>query len=429
MGAKKKIFGVHKMDSRELDKMIKGEIVDVTITSPPYFDLKNYGSKKQIGYGQTYQNYLKDLRGVFQSVYECTKDTGSLWVIIDSFRRDGEVVPLPFDFAGEIKKTGWKLQDVIIWVKDRTVPWAHKGQMRSLFEYILVFSKTDDFVFNIDRVRSNKSLKKWWIKYPERYNPNGKTPEAIWNFDIPVQGSWGDGYIRHFCPLPEEMIAQILLITTNENDVVLDPFSGSGAVLSKASAMKRNYIGFELNNNYIKMFKKYLENTGRKKRKIYEKEKSHILERDEFYKLIMNLRALKYARVLAINYKKNDLPLILKIYVGNKHAKTKKRNSLINVEYTLLISNKKNIPRIKKSIENICSKPPLSKFGIDPTIFYVTDKTVFLGKINRQRVFTYTEKSTHRYKESVNKDKAINASCSDLIISGIKVDIDEKEYE
>jgi DNA modification methylase len=71
-------------------------------------------------------------------------------------------VPLPFDFANELKAVGWKLQEIIIWQKDRTVPWAHKGQMRNLFEYILVFSKTDNFEFYIDEVRDPSALKKWW---------------------------------------------------------------------------------------------------------------------------------------------------------------------------------------------------------------------------------------------------------------------------
>mgnify|MGYP005877135721 CR=1 FL=1 len=252
---------IHKYDARDISKLIDNPIIDVTITSPPYFDMKDYGYTEQIGFGQNYENYLEDLRKVFEGVYACTKNTGSLWVIIDTFRRAGSVVPLPFDFANKIAPIGWKLQEIIIWGKDKTVPWAHNGQMRNLFEYILVFSKTDNYKFFIDKVRQYDSLKKWWVKYPERYNPKGKTPEAIWNFPIPVQGSWGENYIRHFCPLPEELIAQILKLTTEEEDLVLDPFAGSGAVLAKADNMKRKFIGTELNPLYIQMFQNYMDNT------------------------------------------------------------------------------------------------------------------------------------------------------------------------
>ncbi len=215
-----KLNTVYNEDSRHLNKFLNKQIVDVTITSPPYFDLKDYGHKMQIGFGQEYSKYLEDLKIVFKNIYDCTKDSGSLWVIIDSFRKNNEVTPLPFDFSNKLKEIGWKLQEVIIWEKDRTVPWTHKGQMRNLFEYILLFSKNDKYNFFIDEVRDISTLKKWWVKYPERYNPKGKTPDGLWKFDIPTQGSWGSGYIRHFCPLPEEMIGQILKISSKEGDIV-----------------------------------------------------------------------------------------------------------------------------------------------------------------------------------------------------------------
>ena len=114
-------------DARNLRKKIKPSSLDVTITSPPYFDMKDYGHSDQIGFGQSYDSYLEDLKMIFKDIYNTTKDTGSLWVIIDSFKRDGAVIPLPFDFAREVSAVGWKLQDIIIWKKDKTVPWSKKG--------------------------------------------------------------------------------------------------------------------------------------------------------------------------------------------------------------------------------------------------------------------------------------------------------------
>ena len=99
-------------DARNLKDKIKLSSIDVTITSPPYFDMKDYGHSNQIGFGQSYETYLNDLQKVFKDVYDATKESGSLWVVIDTFKRDGAVVPLPFDFVREISKTGWKLQDI-----------------------------------------------------------------------------------------------------------------------------------------------------------------------------------------------------------------------------------------------------------------------------------------------------------------------------
>src|SRR5687767_9255401 len=86
-------------DARYVDQVLRknrvlgSRRVCVTITSPPYYDLKNYGAKGQIGYGQAYATYLADLKLVFTKVFHLTADDGSLWVIIDTFKRDNELVP------------------------------------------------------------------------------------------------------------------------------------------------------------------------------------------------------------------------------------------------------------------------------------------------------------------------------------------------
>lgn len=422
----KELLGIHNSDARSINSIIKGQIIDVTITSPPYFDLKDYGYKEQIGYGQAYQDYLNDLKLVFQNVYNCTKDSGTLWVIIDTYKRDGEVITLPFDFSNKIKEVGWKLQEIIIWGKDRTLPWTHKGQMRNLFEYILVFSKSENYNFYIDQIRDFESLKKWWVKYPERYNPKGKTPEAIWHFDIPVQGSWGNGYISHFCPLPEDMISQILKLTTKEGDIVLDPFAGSGAVLAKADNMKRNFIGFELNSEYIKMFQNYLHKTGDQKRKEYEVNTKNTLKQEKFKKLIINLRVLKYAKILLKKVKEKKYK-ILKVYVEKLTISPKNTAKLIKVHYYLFVTGSE-MEEISNITKEITVQVPLSKFGIEPSFSFISNINDFLDLINNKSLYTYTEKITHKYANKFDVNKNFN-SITDIILSDILVDLNESDYE
>ena len=120
-----KIFNI---DSRKIISLLKEEdLVQTTITSPPYFDMKDYGIDDQIGFGQTYENYLNDLQSVFEQILQRTKDDGTLWIIIDTFKRNGSIVPLPFDLANKLKEVGWHFQDIIIWEKDKTVPWSSNG--------------------------------------------------------------------------------------------------------------------------------------------------------------------------------------------------------------------------------------------------------------------------------------------------------------
>lgn len=425
-----KLLKIHKHDARKILELIPQNFVDVTVTSPPYYDLKDYGYEEQIGFGQTYEDYLQDLYNVFAGVYKVTKDTGSLWVIIDTYRKNGEVIPLPFDFSNKIKDVGWKLQEVIIWKKDKTVPWAHKGQMRSIFEYILVFSKTSNFNFFIDRVRDYESLKKWWVKYPERYNPKGKTPDAIWHFPIPTQGSWGSGYIRHFCPLPEEMIAQILNITTNVGDVVFDPFAGSGAVLAKADNMRRKYIGTELNSEYIKMFKNYLEETNKTKKNEYINSQRFMMSQLEFEELNLNLRVLKYGRLVLDKLIKNKKLEYAKLWIKRNNNSLLKKNSISGADYHFYIPDIRaqlgQETEIVKYIMELISKPPLSKFGIESTLRFYNDLEDF-KKILNPNFYRYTLKDSHKYSAYLEKSDIMDEGSE--IFSTIKVDLNEKDYE
>lgn len=427
MPSKKNIFTIHNKDARNICDIFDGEIIDVTITSPPYFDMKDYGSKKQIGYGQTYEEYLHELKNVFSQIYERTKANGTLWVIIDTLNKKGQVIPLPFDFSAKIQECGWKFKEIIIWEKDKTVPWTHKGQMRNSFEYILLFSKTDDFNFFIDKIRDYESLKQWWVKYPERYNPKGKTPEAIWHFPIPTQGSWGDGYIRHFCPLPEDLIARIITLATEENDVVFDPFSGSGAVLAKAYCMNRRYIGTELNKEYINMFKEYINKTYKQKKTEYNNAKVFLNDQSMFEKLILNLRALKYGRILFQKVRERFKKAAQNVRIEIDPALPQKKNSLITVNFTFLLTlQHQSITEIFDYLNTFVSKPPLSKFGVVPQISFQKNPKEFIS--NSEKLFTYSVKNTNQFQGEIDC-QSIDSLSAFPIVSSICVNINESEYE
>lgn len=412
---------IYNLDSRNIGKVVKNEVIDVTITSPPYYDLKDYGYDGQIGYGQSYENYLDDLYKVFKDVYAATKSTGTLWVIIDNYRRNDEVVTLPFDFTNKIKDIGWKLQEVIIWEKDKTLPWTHKGQMRNIFEYILVFSKDKNYTFKIDEVRDFESLKKWWIRYPERYNPKGKTPTGIWNFEIPTQGSWGKSYKSHFCPLPEKMIEQIIKITTNENDIVFDPFAGSGTVPSIAHFMKRNYIGFELNKEYISMFDSYVSEIENERIKNFEIDEKNKVKQNLFEKLIINLRVLKYSRLLLNNLKKKEFK-ISTVFVERSLNSTSNKRFLTKAIYHIFTNEDKDL--LINNINEIVFETSLSNFGIEATFHVYDDQLFFKELLSDKKIYSYTLKSTHKFNCLISNEDFLNYP----IISDIKVDIDESKY-
>ncbi len=414
---KKSLNVIYNQDARNILDAISSETkITTTITSPPYYDMKDYDSDNQIGYGQTYEDYLNDLKSIFTGVFEITEENGTLWIIIDTFKRNNQVITLPFDLSNKLKEIGWLLQDVIIWKKDKTVPWSTNGFMQRKFEYILFFSKTINYKSNKDNVRvyDTSQLKKWWIKYPERYNPKGKSLDEVWEFPIPTQGSWGEEYIRHFCPLPQNMVATMIQISTDENDNILDPFAGSGTVLSQSAYMKRNYIGFELNNKYISMFEDYLEKTFSKYRNEYELF-SQNNDQGDFEQSILDLRSLKFARVLVNNIEKNTKLDNFKFFVTPK-AKSKIKHKLLYVEYQVIGQVDETI--FLDEVNKLTNKAPLSKFGIEPIFKFLNSK-----KFNNKKHFGYTKTNTYSYV----KNSDLNSS-KIRVISEISVDLNENDY-
>ena len=407
---------VYNGDSRCLLEILpEGVQVQTTITSPPYFDMKDYGVEGQVGFGQKYEEYLEDLKEIFAQIYTVTKDDGTLWIVIDTFKRDHAVVTLPFDLVQKLNSVGWKLQEIIIWKKDKTVPWSSKGFMQRKFEYVLFFSKQNNYKTNKDQVRiyDTQQLKNWWVKYPERYNTKGKALDEIWEFPIPVQGSWGTEYIRHFCPLPKEMVATMISISTDEEDVVFDPFAGSGAVMSQSAYMKRTYLGIEINPQYINMFEAYLKSTIESGKKEYYSY-MNTMDQVAFETTIQNLRALKYGRILLNNIEKDYGINDLKIYVQRTESSI---SSKIKVEYTFI--GRQLDDEFYRMISTYTNRPPLSKYGIIPTFKCGID----LSMLNIE-IYMYSKTNSHSYLRDCNyMDSKVK------IISPIKVDLYEKDFE
>ena len=409
---KDKLNTIYNVDARRISEVFpEGLTIQTTISSPPYYDMKDYGEDNQIGFGQSYEEYLQDIKSVFEQVYSHTKDDGTLWIIIDTFKRNNSIVLLPFDVASKLQETGWLLQDIIIWKKDKTVPWSNNGFTQRQFEYILFFSKTPKFKTNKDRVRvfDTRQLKKWWVKYPERYNPRGKALSEIWEYPIPVQGSWGKQYIRHFCPLPQDMVSNMIQISTDEGDVVFDPFAGSGTVMSQSAYMNRFYLGFELNKGYIDKFNSYLAETLEKGKSEYESMLKGKGQTD-FEDQIINLRALKYGRML-VKAIQDELSIRAKVVVD----RIRQEDTQSIVHYTIVGIQKETAEDV---IANVISKAPLSKYEITPLVSYQDELDV------DHQWFCYSITNSYSFMRNV----AYGDPCV-RVLSPIKVDLNEKDYE
>lgn len=297
------------------------------ISSPPYFDVLNYeDNDNQIGHRSLdYDSYIQEVTTVYNDCYDLSSEDASLWIIIDTFKRDGAIKLLPFDLSNSLTRgnASWQLREVIIWDKEKNLPWNAKGKFKNQFEYILFFTKGERYHFNIDPLRDLLDLKKWWKTYPERYNANGKAPTNIWSFTTPIRG-WGNSLQNHLCPIPFRLAERIITLSTVEGDTVLDPFAGSGTSLSLATLMRRNAIGIDINENYKELFEREVV-VGAKRywdSRIKELSKNEIALKD-FGNTIVKLRKHKFAYLLSTTLKKNwpDLKYSIVIVLDNELTK------------------------------------------------------------------------------------------------------------
>lgn len=393
--------GYYSGDAREFVKTLKDCSIDVTITSPPYGSMKDYGTKSQIGFGQSYEQYLDSLSSIFSTLHSKTKDTGSLWIVVDTFKQNKNHRLLPFDLINRLTAVNWHLQDIIIWNKTKTLPWSRPGQFRKIFEYVLFFSKGIRFNYFIDRIKEPDDLKEWWVKYPERYSPEGKVPSTIWTFPIPVQGSWSKSAIRHACPFPASLVERILLLTTQETHLVFDPFAGTGTVLAQAQAMRRKFIGCDLNDKFREQFLKVTRNhisdqwkNGRVATRQLEDGRTQLAQ------TIKKLREVKYPKALYKELSKctKDSNSRIKAIVA-KSVPISPNGSRSFAKIFVFVLVEGDSAEILQRARKIASRAPLSKFGLTAEIAASSVDGFLKSKdgclLQEQSLFVYLEGKTH----------------------------------
>jgi DNA modification methylase len=371
------------------------------ISSPPYFDLLNYGDNKdQIGYGQkNYDEYLNQIAKVFQDCYDLSTSDATFWLVADTFKKNKEVKLFPFDIVNKLKEKSaktWILRDVIIWDKGKNLPWNHKGHFKNQHEYILLFVKGDSFKFNVDRIREIIELKKWWKKYPERYNPNGKVPSNVWNFAAPLRG-WGENKQKHLCPFPLPLVEKIISLCSDENDWILDPFAGSGSVMAMANEMNRNSIGIDINSEYKHRFETEVSIASErywKKRKQELEDSKHLFE--EFKSINQKLRKMKVAASICTHISQsNKYPFLY-------YARNKSRNG---IEVVVLQNGK--IPRI--DIKNDALNELMLQAKVNVSVIIEKDKD-FIEAMRDDKTYKYQYGKFFCYTSSCKMQNVQNSS-------------------
>ena len=241
---------IYMKSSESMDE-IPSNSVDLVVTSPPYNININYGYKVKNGRvveskGVKYSDNLSEeeyrdmLNKVFSECKRVLKDTGSIFINIKN-RYDKDRIITPFWIEEYFKDM--YLKNVIIWNFD----WGGSTSKRFAprYEYVYWFTKhKSKYKFNLDDVKIPA------LNYrPDRYKSLLKNPSDVWRISM-VSGNF-DERTSHPAQYPESLVKRIVLSSTDKGDVVLDPFMGSGTTAVVARKLGRNYIGYEIEPEYI----------------------------------------------------------------------------------------------------------------------------------------------------------------------------------
>ena len=302
---KNKIYNEPCLDT--LRKM-PNDFLDCVITSPPYWQLRDYGYDGQWGLEPTFQQYLEHLWEMMDEIHRVLKPTGTCWINLgDTYNNSGWagdrkdkyndqpivatgtkagrggqkgfpdkcLILIPHRFAIGCIDRGWIVRNDIIWAKRNGMPESVNDRFTKKHEYIFLMTKSRKYYFDLDAIRdkhiSIDSRGDKRIKYDGKGNPNnfsgdvdwlgqnekGKNPGTVSDFwDVKTRPS----SVKHYASYNAELVNKPILAGCPEGGLIYDPFMGSGTTAIHAIMNKRFFIGSEMSSEYMKICNERVKN-------------------------------------------------------------------------------------------------------------------------------------------------------------------------
>lgn len=284
-------------DVRERLAEIPDGSVQCCVTSPPYWGLRDYGNDGQIGLEQTPEAYVAEMVSLFREVRRIITDDGVLWLNLgdtymgnnsrgSSGQRAGfsetkretvvnrkgsglkqkDLVGIPWRVAFALQADEWYLRQDIIWAKPNPMPESVTDRCTKAHEYLFLLTKSSRYYFDNAAIKEpSANLGKTKIRFGGNKDGDDKDPKhatksgneyidtgtrnkrSVWTIPTkPFQGA-------HFAVMPEALVEPCVLASTKPNDLILDPFTGSGTVGVVALRHGRHFVGVELKRDYAEI--------------------------------------------------------------------------------------------------------------------------------------------------------------------------------
>lgn len=253
----------------EILQRLESDRYQICVTSPPYWGLRDYGIKGQIGAEMAVADYIENLVRIFREVRRCMRPDGTLWLNIgDSYTSGGrtwrqvdkklaargmdyrpptppglkkkDLIGVPWLLAFALQKDGWYLREDIIWAKPNAHPESVKDRPSRVHEYVFLLSKSEAYYYDYHSVKE------------PALNGSKKGLRSVWNINTEPNKQ------AHFAAFPTKLVERCLTAGSKKGDEVLDPFFGSGTVGVVATDMQRTFTGIELKQDYAAIARKKL---------------------------------------------------------------------------------------------------------------------------------------------------------------------------
>jgi len=262
-------------------RQLPAESIHMCMTSPPYWNLRDYDHDDQLGLEDTPEEYVENIAAVMDEVQRVLRPDGSLWLNLGDTYDEKDLQQIPARVALELQQRGWVLRNRVTWAKPNPMPQSVKDRLNDTTEAIFHFVKNRDYWYHLDSIREPhaKSTKERMgkgyrnaseenkrtkddspgghhrgggvhspgVAYDDLLNDNGKNPGDVFNISVrPFPDA-------HFAVYPPELCEKPTKATCPPEGVVLDPFAGAGTTLLKAKELGRKFVGIELNPEYADM--------------------------------------------------------------------------------------------------------------------------------------------------------------------------------
>lgn len=262
--------------AKELQR-VSTESVDCIVTSPPYYNQRDYKEEGQLGSENSPADYILAIRKVFRECFRVLKPSGTLWLNLGDKYENGRLLGMPWRVALAMQDDGWILRSDIIWHKPNAMPSSVKNRPTTDHEYLFLLTKSAHYYYDIDAIREphvtfseNSKMKGGRNHFgkaggtPEKgknagnqnlhhgnwdiaFHPLGRNKRTVWSIGL------GKYRGAHFAVFPEKLVEPCILAGCPSNGVVLDPFMGSGTVALVTKNLGRDFLGIEINADYIKL--------------------------------------------------------------------------------------------------------------------------------------------------------------------------------